>query len=432
MATFLIMPKLGMTMGSGLITRWLKKEGEAVKKGEPVFELETDKLNTTVEATADGVLRKILIPEGTEVNILTEVGIIAGADEDISGMAGGQPKEADAGPAAPRQEPAPAAPIPPRADGRIVATPRARAVARELNVDLADVTPTGPNGRIVERDVRSCIGPVPKASPLAAKAAADLNIDLRSIGKDGRILAADLLAYVEGGSASAGGELPREERKPMNGMRKAIAQNMYNSHMASPTVTYDISVDMEAVKEYRSQLKRNNIKVSYTDLLVKFVAKALTEFPLLNCSVEGNDIIFKHYVNMGVAVALEDGLVVPNIRDADHKGILTISQELKELSEAARGGTLPMDKMRGGTFTITNLGMFGIESFSPIINQPEVAILGVNKMEDCVVIRNGGQEIRTLMKLSLTADHRVVDGAVAARFLQRVKALLECPALMLM
>lgn len=194
---------------------------------------------------------------------------------------------------------------------------------------------------------------------------------MKSIHKDGRILAADLLAYLESGfAAPASGELLREERKPMNGMRKVIAQNMYNSHITSPTVTYDISVDMEAMKEYRRQLKHNNIKVSYTDLLVKFVAKALTEHPLLNCSVEGNDIIVKHYVNMGVAVVLEDGLVVPNIQDADQKGILTISQELKELSEAARGGTLPIDKMRGGTFTITNLDMFGIESFPPSSTSP--------------------------------------------------------------
>lgn len=431
MAVFLTMPKLGMTMESGVITSWLKQEGEAVKKGEPVFELETDKLNTAAEATADGVLRKILVPEGAEARILAEVGIIAGADEDISGMAGSRPREESAPQPAARPEVlAPAAPKA-RQDGRIVASPRARAVAKELGVSLADATPTGPNGRIVERDIRACQASAPKTSPLAAKAAADLGIDLASIRKEGRILAADLLAHLEGHSAF--GEEPlQEERKPMNGMRKAISQNMFSSHMTSPTVTYDISVDMEAMKDCRDQLKRGDVKVSYTDLLVKFVSQALMEFPLLNCSVEGNEIIFKHYVNMGVAVALEDGLVVPNIRSAHRKGLAAISRELKELSQAARTGTLPMDQMRGGTFTITNLGMFGIESFSPIINQPEVAILGVNRMEDCVVVRNGEQTIRTLMKLSLTADHRVVDGAVAARFLQRVKALLECPALMLM
>ena len=217
----------------------------------------------------------------------------------------------------------------------------------------------------------------------------------------------------------------------MSGMRKAIARNMQASHMTSPTVTYQISVEMDAMRAYRAQLKENDIKVSYTDLLVKFVSKALTEFPLLNCSIEGDELIMKNYVNMGVAVALENGLVVPNIPNADKKGLAQISAELKELSEAARSGNLSGDKLTGGTFTITNLGMYGIESFSPIINQPEVAILGVNAMEEKVVVRKGEQVIRLMMTLSLTADHRAVDGAVAAQFLHRVKTLLENPALML-
>ena len=226
-------------------------------------------------------------------------------------------------------------------------------------------------------------------------------------------------------------EAPREEVVPMNGMRKAIAKNMLNSHMTSPTVTANLSVDMSAMKAYREQLKAKEIKVSYTDLLVKFIAKALTEFPLLNCSVEDNKIVYKHYVNMGVAVALDNGLVVPNVPDADKKSLTEISKEIKELAKLAREGGLPMEKLRGGTFTITNLGMYGIESFTPIINQPEVAILGVTTMEDRAVVRGGEIVIRPMMTLSLTFDHRVVDGSVAAEFLQRVKALLENPALML-
>lgn len=217
----------------------------------------------------------------------------------------------------------------------------------------------------------------------------------------------------------------------MNGMRKAIAKNMLNSHMTSPTVTFNLGIDMTEMKRYREQLKAKEIKVSYTDLIVKFVAKALTEFPLLNCSVDGNNIIYKKYVNMGVAVALDNGLVVPNIVDADKKSLTEISKEVKELASLARAGKLPPEKLRGGTFTITNLGMYGIESFSPIINQPEVAILGCNTMEDKVVVRNGEMVIRPIMNLSLTADHRVVDGSVAAQFLQRVKSLMENPALMM-
>ena len=217
----------------------------------------------------------------------------------------------------------------------------------------------------------------------------------------------------------------------MSGMRKAIARNMLASVQTSPTVTFNLGIDMTEMKRYREQLKAKEIKVSYTDLLVKFVAKALTEFPLLNCSVQDNKIIYKHYVNMGVAVALDNGLLVPNIPDADKKSLTEISAEVKELARQAREGKLPPERLQGGTFTITNLGMYGIESFTPIINQPEVAILGVNTMEDKVVVRNGEMVIRPIMNLSLTADHRVVDGSVAAQFLQRVKALMENPALML-
>ena len=364
--------------------------------------------------------------------------MIGTADEDISAMTDGAEAPAAEATASAAQEIAPApqaAPAAARADGRIIASPRARVVAKELGVDLAKV-PAGPKGRITERDVRNYRPePEAKASPLASKIAADLGLDLNELKKDGRIMAEDLVELLRTAQAAPGAgaaaETPREERRPMNGMRKAISHNMLASHMTSPTVTYDISVDMTNMREYRAQLIAGGLKVSYTDLLIKFVAKALTEFPLLNCSIEDNDIIFKHYINMGVAVALDDGLVVPNITDADRKSLSEISSELKELSAAARAGTLGMDKMRGGTFTITNLGMFGIESFSPIINQPEVAILGVNTMKDELVIRSGEQHICPIMKLSLTADHRAVDGAVAAKFLQRVKQLLELPALML-
>jgi len=432
MAKFINMPKLGMTMEEGTVTSWLKKEGDAVKRGEAVFELESDKLANSAEAPIDGILRKILVPVGETVPILAHVGIIAEADEDIAPLLA----EAGAGEAAaPAQEAAPAAvpiaaPVAPKADGRITATPRAKKVAKELGIDLTDIkTATGWHGMICEKDVRDYKpAPVVKTSPLAKKAAEALGIDLNELKKDGRVLAADLLAYLE----REGGVSPvSEERKPMNGMRKAIARNMQASHMTSPTVTYQISVEMDAMRDYRAQLKENGLKVSYTDLLVKFVSKALTEFPLLNCSIEGDELILKNYINMGVAVALENGLVVPNIPDADKKGLAQISRELKELSEAARCGTLSGDKLTGGTFTITNLGMYGIESFSPIINQPEVAILGVNTMEEKLVIRKGEQVVRLMMTLSLTADHRAVDGAVAAQFLHRVKTLLENPALML-
>ena len=444
MAKVVVMPKLGLTMTEGTVSKWLKKVGDEIKSGEPFFEVETDKLTNTIEANTDGVVRHFFVEEGTTVPVLDKVAIIAAADEDISALLGGA-SAAAAAPEAPAAAAPAASAAPVRAPGeRVVAAPAAKKLAKELGIDLALVPGTGPNGRITLDDVKNWKpapaapaapaaeeAPKTKASPLAAAVAKDLGIDLDKIGAKDRVLAEDILRYLESTREKAPEEAPREEVVPMNGMRKAIAKNMLNSHMTSPTVTANLSVDMSAMKAYREQLKAKEIKVSYTDLLVKFIAKALTEFPLLNCSVEDNKIVYKHYVNMGVAVALDNGLVVPNVPDADKKRLTEISKEIKELAKLAREGGLPMEKLRGGTFTITNLGMYGIESFTPIINQPEVAILGVTTMEDRAVVRGGEIVIRPMMTLSLTFDHRVVDGSVAAEFLQRVKALLENPALML-
>ncbi len=436
MAKVVVMPKLGLTMTEGTVSSWLKKEGDAVKEGEPLFEVETDKLTNTIEASATGVLRKIIAGEGVTVPVLDKIAVIAAADEDISGLLAPGAAPAAAAPAASVALAVAAAPARPAGE-RVVASPRAKKLAREKGIDIALVTGTGPNGRVTEEDVENYKAapaapaePAVKASPLAAKVAADAGIDLADVPNHGRVLAQDILSYLEN-SREKGAAAEREETVAMNGMRKAIAKNMLNSHMTSPTVTFNLGVDMTAMKDYREQLKGKDIKVSYTDLLVKFVAKALTEYPLLNCSVADNKIIYKHYVNMGVAVALDNGLVVPNVPDADKKSLTQIHDEVKDLAEKARSGGLPMEALKGGTFTITNLGMYGIESFSPIINQPEVAILGVTTMEDKVVVRNGEMVIRPIMNLSLTADHRVVDGSVAAEFLQRVKTLLENPALML-
>ncbi len=425
MAKLVVMPKLGLTMTEGLVSRWLKAEGDAVKEGEPLFEVETDKLTNTIEATASGTLLKILAKEGDTLPCLAGVAVIGEPNEDISELVPGEAPKAEA------------------PGGRVVASPAAKKLAKELGLDIALVPGTGPGGRITEEDVKKFKAapppppeppkpapePGPKASPLAAKAAAELGMDLKDVPhKGGRILAADILAAV---SAPAAEEGPREEVKRMNGMRKAIARNMQNSHMTSPTVTFNLGCDVTELAKLRARLKADDIKVSYTDILVKLVAVALREFPLLNCSVDGDNIIYKNYVNMGVAVALDNGLVVPNVRDADKKGLREISAEVKELANLARTGGLPMDRLSGGTFTITNLGMYGIESFSPIINQPEVAILGVNTIVEKPVVIDGEICVRPILNLSLTADHRVVDGSVAAQFLQRVKKLIECPALVL-
>ena len=443
MAKVIVMPKLGLTMTEGTVSKWLKHEGDTVKEGEGLFEVETDKLTNTIEASVSGVLLKIVAAEGAEVPCLKPVAVIGEPGEYYAALLGGAaPAEPKAGAAAPA---APAAPAPARASGeRVLASPAAKKLAKSLGIDISLVSGTGPKGRITEEDVKNYkpagaapspmpedSGPKVKASPLAAKVAADIGVELKDIPAHGRVLAADILAAVQGAGTGPAPAAPREEAVPMNGMLKAIANNMLNSHMTSPTVTFNLGIDMTELKRLREQLKSDDVKVSYTDLLVKIVAKALTEFPLLNCSVDGNKIIYKHYVNMGVAVALDNGLVVPNVRDADKKTLSEISAEVKELAAKAREGRLPMDALSGGTFTITNLGMYGIESFSPIINQPEVAILGVNTMEDKVVVVNGEICVRPIMNLSLTADHRVVDGSVAAQFLQRIKKLMENPALLL-
>ena len=421
MATELLMPKLGLTMTEGTIDEWKKKVGDPVQKGEIIYSVATDKLTNDVESECDGVLLKILVQEGETVPCKTLVGWVGAAGEAVPDAAG------EAAPAAPAAE----APKAESAGGAVAAPAPGRAAPA-----------TGYKGVVVARDV---LGFTPaaapaaeapkadvKASPLAEKLAGDLGIDLNAVkAAHGRVLAEDILRYLAETREKAAEEPAREEVKPMSGMRKAIARNMLASVQTSPTVTFNLGIDMSEMKRYREQLKAKEIKVSYTDLLVKFVAKALTEFPLLNCSVQDNKIVYKHYVNMGVAVALDNGLVVPNIQDADKKSLTEISAEVKELAKLAREGKLPPEKLQGGTFTITNLGMYGIESFTPIINQPEVAILGVNTMEDKVVVRNGEMVIRPIMNLSLTADHRVVDGSVAAQFLQRVKALMENPALML-
>ena len=437
MATEILMPKLGLTMTEGTIEEWKKKEGEAVSKGDIIVSVATDKLTNDIEAYEDGVLLKIVAAEGETVECKAVIGWLGQPGEAVPGAA------APAAAAAPVQEAAPAAAEEKkccckRAEGGYVpASPYAKKLAKEKGYDLAAIPATGYKGVVVAKDVEAYTpaaaapdAAAVKASPLAAKIAEDLGIDLTQVNAHGRVLAEDILKYLQGGAAAAA-PVQREETVPMSGMRKAIAKNMLNSHMTSPTVSFNLSVDMSQMKAYRKQLKEKDIKVSYTDLIVKFVAKALTEFPLLNCSVVDNKIVYKHYVNMGVAVALDNGLVVPNVTDADKKSLREISAEIKELAALAREGKLGGDKLTGGTFTITNLGMYGIESFTPIINQPEVAILGVTTMEDRVVVRDGEMVIRPMMTLSLTADHRVVDGSVAAQFMQRVKDLMENPALML-
>ncbi|GGF99516.1 dihydrolipoamide acetyltransferase component of pyruvate dehydrogenase complex [Paenibacillus albidus] len=442
MAELIVMPKLGLTMTEGTISNWRKAEGDTVAQGDILFDVETDKISNEVEAKLGGVLRKIIVEEGT-VDIFQPVAVIGDANEDISALLGGGVMPvaeqvgtpADAGAAAATAGEASVH----AASGRIKASPYAKKTAAGLSVDLQQVKGTGPQGRITEGDVRkyaieggSGAAPKVKISPAAAKEAAALGIDPSGLHKEGRIMKEDIRSIAAASSQTAVQAAVQEvKRVPMNSMRKIIAKRMLESQAVSPAVTYNMKLDTTALGALRQQLK-DTLKVTYTDLLVSIVARSLLEFPLLNCSIEGTELVMRNYVNIGVAVGLEEGLVVPVVKNAYQKGLAEISQDVKRLAAGARSNTLTSDDLTGGTFTITNLGMYGMESFSPIINQPEVAILGVNAIVDTPVAINGEIIIRPLMNISLTADHRAVDGAVAAQFMQKIKAYVENPALLLL
>ena len=431
MAEFVLMPKMGLTMTEGFLTNWRKSEGDTVYKGDVLFDVETDKLTNEFEAKTSGFLRKILVNEET-VKILVPVAIIGTADEDISELLKQAVGEAEA---APEKEEAPikeAVPTAAKIKDRVKISPRAKKTAQELNVDYNMVTGTGPDGAITEDDIRKFAEEKPKnkISPTAAVVARQLSVDTEKIHKDTRIMKEDVVKYKLDENLTKYAD-PQEYRSTMSTMRKVIAQRMLESVQISPTVSYNIKIDTTALKKLREELK-DEAKVSYTDIMVKIVSKVLMDFPLLNSTVDGNVIVTRNYVNMGVAVALPAGLLVPVVKFSNVKGLKDISKEIKDLGERAKTNKLTPDELTGGTFTISNLGMFGIESFTPIINQPEVAILGVNAIVQEPVAINGEIVIKPMMNLSLTADHRVVDGAVAAEFMSKLKEYMEKPGLLLL
>ncbi|MCI1945089.1 2-oxo acid dehydrogenase subunit E2 [Clostridium luticellarii] len=447
-----VMPKLGLTMTEGTLVNWHKSEGEKIEKGEILFEVETDKLTNEIEAKESGVLRKILVEEGETVKCLVPVGIIAGQNEDISELlkqAGAKSGESEEKENKVQEEvtaePGTSATV--GAEGRIKISPLAKRLALQGGVSYEDIKGTGPQGRIVKKDVEAYIESTRiKVSPAAAKLAKEFNVDLSGIKKNGRIMKKDVLEAAEAAKApetTHEEKVEKEKTSPqqtvvrgekavkMSAMRKVIAKRMSESVSVSPTVTYNMTMDTSELKRLKNSLK-DVFKVTYTDLLIKIVSHVLKEFPLANCSVEGDTFILKDYVNMGVAVALDGGLLVPVIKDTDIKGIKQITAEFKDLVKRARENKLVPDDLSGGTFTITNLGMYGIDTFSPIINQPEVAILGVNKIVETPLVENGEIVIKPLISMSLTADHRAIDGAYAAQILQRIKQYVEKPGLLIL
>ena len=446
MAQEVLMPKLGLTMTEGTIEEWKYKEGDSVKKGDILFSVATDKLTNDVEAEADGVLLKILLPEGETAPCKAVIAYIGEAGEVIA--AGGASTEstavqapASSAAAVPAKTPAvtrdPGAPV--------LASPAAKKLAKEKGVDLALIAGTGPKGRITLEDVEAYLT-APKAndpaaevktSPLAAKLAEELGVDVSKIQTDGRVMKADVLTAAgvctaapaaEAAPAIAAGDNDEAPVK-VNPLRRSIAANMTNSWHTSPRVTYTFAVDVTAMKALRAKLKdslkEQGIKLTYNHILMKVVAKALMEFPDVNASFADNMLTRHKHVNMGLAVAKGDGLIVPNVKNADSKSLAEIAKETEALIEATRSGNIDMKDMTGGTFTITSLGPYGVRSFSPIINQPELAILGVCDIVDTPVVCNGEIVIRPMMNLCLTADHRVVDGVMASKFMKRVVELLE-------
>jgi len=444
MATEIIMPKLGVTMTEGSVVRWMKQDGDTVTKDEPLFEVQTDKVVLEVESPDDGVL-KILTGEGIVVPVLVIIGWVLAPGEEVPEGGGVAPEAVQASPeAAPGAKTevtaADTAPAAPAVRGRVLASPAAKRIAREIGVDLAAVTGTGPGGRVVARDVEAAAeSSRVKASPVARRIAQEAGLDLSKItgtGPGGRIIKEDVEREMS--KPAPAPIVPVEaETIPIAGIRQVIFERMAQSSNTVARVTEFLEVDATNLVEMRTYLKAElqkteDLSVGYNDLLIMIVAKSLREHRLVNSTVVDGEIRLLPQVNVGLAVDTERGLIVPVIRDADSKGLVEIVHDVRALISRVLEGTSLPDDLTGGTFTITNLGMYEIDGFTPIVNLPESAILGVGRIQAKPVVYEGEIAIRQMMMLSLSFDHRSIDGGPAARFLQRVKHLIENPYLLLM
>jgi pyruvate dehydrogenase E2 component (dihydrolipoamide acetyltransferase) len=361
MVTKVVMPKLSLTMKEGTVGKWYKREGESVEKGEPIVEVISEKATYDLEAPASGILRKIFVEEGVDAAVNAVLAVITAPNEPFSEAEILQPAEEK------------------EKERLVLASPAAKRLAKEYGVDLSLVKGTGPEGRIVEEDVRR---------------------------------------YIE--ETSMVQQLKVKEIIPLTGFRKTTAERVSISFRTAPHSTIVMEVDASKAKELYEKLH-----VSYTAIIIEAVAKALREHPIVNSTLEGDKIKIFEDINVGVAVATGQGLVVPVIHNADGKSLKEIDAAINDLTEKARHGKLSKEEVSGGTFTITNLGMYGVEFFTPIINPPEAAILGVGKIKEKPVVINGKIETKPFILLSLSYDHRIVDGAPAAEFLGKVKERIE-------
>jgi pyruvate dehydrogenase E2 component (dihydrolipoamide acetyltransferase) len=401
MATEIKLPRLGQGMESGTIVRWLKSEGDTVEKGEPLYELDTDKVTQEVEADASGVLLKIQIPEG-EVEVGRTIAVIGEAGESVPESAAAEPPPTAAREVETRVTELKPKAVSSRANGRIKASPLARRIARERGIDLDNVAGTGPEGRVVAEDVERAAAGVSVAAAVQP-------------------LPSDTVLQ---------GEVRLE---PLSSMRKTIARRLTEAWQA-PVFQLGVTVDMERAQSVRAtlvELNRDGAKPTLSDLLTKVCAAALMRHRELNALYEGDAIALYPSANVGIAVAVEQGLIVPVIRSCERLSVQEIANVRAALVGRARASKLKQEDLADGTFTISNLGMYGIERFIAVLNPPQVAILAVGSVEEKVVPMAGEPRIRPRMELTLTCDHRAVDGATGARFLTTVKQFLEEPGLAL-
>lgn len=434
MAEKIIMPKQGLQMTEGTITKWLVKEGDKVEIGQPLFEMETDKNTIQIDSTAAGEVLKLVAKEDETVPITETIAIVGKKGEDFSDLLPKkkeekkpEPAPAPVAPAAPAVKSAPADDTTPIAleGGRIFVTPRAKMTAERKNIDYKTVNGTGPSGLIIEKDVLAAVAV--KASPVAKAIAARKGVSITTVtgtGENGKIVKHDIL--------SGDANLSREDKViPISGMRKVIADNMMNSVQSMAHAYHKVAVDMSEAKLIRAAFKKAEKKVSFNDIIIMALGRALQEHPRMNAWVEDGKITEKGSVNVGIAVAVDNGLIVPTVRDVQNMTIGEIHDESARLIAKTKAGGLKKEEYSGATFTVSNLGMFGIDEFTAIVNPPQVGILAVGSMTDTPVVRDGQIVIRPMMNLVLTYDHRVIDGAPAAQFLSRVKELLENPYLMI-
>lgn len=401
------MPQLGLTMEEGTVTKWVKREGDTVKAGEVILEITTDKLTSEVESEYDGILLKIVAQEGEDIPVKGLLAYIGEAGEQVG----------DAPAAAPAAAPAEVAPAPVavpvaapvNAGGRVRISPLAKKTAAKLGVDYTTVAGSGPMGRIVQKDILAA-AEAAKNAPAAAVSA--------PVAAAEKPAAATSLELMEG-----------DEVVKLAGMRKVIADRMTKSAQEIPTVTQNVKIDVTDLMVFRKKVNNDlGVKYSLNDYVLKATAKALKENKHILASIDGDKIIKRAHVNIGMAVALDDGLIVPVIKDADKMSLGEISAKAKDLAERAKTNKLEMDEYKGSTFSISNLGMFGVETFDPIINQPDSGILGVCAVQDELVMDDDGNITkRQFMRISFTFDHRLIDGATAAKFELAIKELLENP-----